>query len=113
MSRFKHRTATVSDDVGNSLTFRALTPGERDQIKEVRKEAGRLPYFLMATCALDPTLSEVEARNDLPTDLLDQAVKQIMDWALPSEQEKKASLSTPSTSSAVDSPLPSESFPAK
>jgi len=112
LSKFKHKQGKVEDSDGNVVTVRALTPGERVQVAEIAKtDKNRLPYFLLATCALDPKLTEKECADDVPTELLDKACGQIMQWSR-SAFEKKEPSPEPN-SSPVESPSSSESSPAK
>lgn len=95
MSRWKHKSQTVT--VGdNSIEVRGLTGGQRSQfaqaskdIKEGKKPASDLPFMIVAFGAVDPTLSEQEAR-DMPTDLLDEAVNKILELTGLDKDEKKA-----------------------
>jgi hypothetical protein len=112
VSRFKHKQATVEDGEGNKVTIRALTPGEREQVATLAKDdRNRLPYFLLATCCLEPKLTEKEVKDEVPTELLDKACGQIMEWSRSAFEKKEPS--PEAKSSAVASPSPLESSPAK
>lgn len=112
MSRFKHKQTSITDEEGNAVKVRALTPGEREQVAKIAGEdKNRLPYFLLATCALEPKLTEQEVRDEVPTELLDKACGQIMEWSR-SAFEKKERSPDPSSSPAA-SPSPSVDSPAK
>lgn len=103
MSRFKHRQKEIEDEIGNKITVRALSAGERDKVAQIGKDdPGRLPYFLISTCSIDPKLTEQEAREEVPSDLLDLACRQIMDWAKPAYEKKTESPSIPATSSDAE-----------
>lgn len=112
MSKFKQKETTIEDSEGNKVRIRALTPGERQQVAQLATDdKNRLPYFLLSTCALDPKMTEQEVRDEAPTELLDKACGQIMEWSR-SAFEKKEPSPVPS-SSPVASASNSESSPAK
>jgi hypothetical protein len=98
VSRFKQRETVITVDE-NSIRIRALTPGERDEFANIARgteDKQRLPYFMLATCAMEPRLTEQQVKDEVPTDLLEACCDQIMAWSKP--RQKKADSPTKSDS---------------